>query len=121
MKMIKVLMAVLDKKAGTFIEHFVATNVIQAVRDFEQETIREGSSFNKYPDDFELCQIAEINTDLGEEELGHTWTINPKFIKLATARDLILKSEKKAGKAQIPNENNLTRNIEKNTLHSVQN
>lgn len=83
----KALMAVWDDKSAVYIDHFVSTSVIQAARDFEQESIRKGSNFNLYPKDFHLVQIGEIETN---PENLETPLVKAKYVHIAKASDFLI-------------------------------
>lgn len=77
------LFAVLDVKANFFMSPFADRDTVSALRGFEIGANDPKSTFNRFPDDFALCELGSFDSDTGRIEL-HSSPLN-----LATARVLI--------------------------------
>lgn len=54
-----------DVKAQTFIQPFAETSTIAALRGFEVAVNEGKSTFQRFPDDFCLMELAEFDQDTG--------------------------------------------------------
>lgn len=77
------LFAVLDVKAGYFLQPFSDSSTVGALRGFEVGANDPKSTFNRFPDDFALCELASFDVNTGEL-VPHAAPLN-----LATARSVI--------------------------------
>lgn len=59
------LFAVLDVKANFFLKPFSDSNTINALRGFDTAVNEFGSTFNKFPDDFALCELGDFDCQTG--------------------------------------------------------
>lgn len=64
--MIRKIFAVRDVKVSDYSNPLVYPNEVQAVRDFEQIANKPDSQIGMYPGDFELYQIAEMDSVTGK-------------------------------------------------------
>lgn len=77
------LFAVLDVKANYFLQPFADSSTVGALRGFEIGCNDPKSTFNRFPDDFALCELASFDVNSGAL-VAHAAPLN-----LATARSLI--------------------------------
>lgn len=77
------IFSVMDTKAGTFLRPMSESNLVHAIRAFEVACNEPSSTFNRYPDDFSLFELAEFDVQTG--------TITPLVApqNICTARSLI--------------------------------
>jgi len=61
----KKVFAILDVKANYFLKPFCDDSTVQALRGFEVAVNETGSTFNRFPDDFALCELAEFDDATG--------------------------------------------------------
>lgn len=60
-----ILVSVFDKKAGSYGACYCVDNIAVACRSF-QNTVKNGDNdLNRFPEDFELCQVGEFNESTG--------------------------------------------------------
>lgn len=60
------LFAMYDKKAGFYMQPFPDTSTIAALRGFEVAVNDSKSIFSRFPDDFELHELASFDQHSGE-------------------------------------------------------
>lgn len=60
------LFAVLDLKAGFFMQPFPEQNTVSALRGFEVAVNESKSTFSQFPDDFALMELASFDQQTGE-------------------------------------------------------
>lgn len=61
----KLLIAVFDKKANHYDNFFVTNSIAEAIRSFSIASNDPNTNLNKFPEDFELFKLAEINQENG--------------------------------------------------------
>lgn len=61
----KLLIAVFDKKANHYDNFFITNSIAEAIRSFSLASNDPNTNLNKFPEDFELYKLAEINQDSG--------------------------------------------------------
>jgi len=61
----KKVFAILDVKANYFLKPFCEDSSVQALRGFEVASNESGSTFNRFPDDFALCELGEFDDSCG--------------------------------------------------------
>lgn len=61
----KLLIAVFDKKANHYDNFFITNSIAEAIRSFSIASNDPNTNLNKFPDEFELYKLAEINQDTG--------------------------------------------------------
>lgn len=61
----KLLIAVFDKKANHYDNFFVTNSIAEAIRSFSIASNDSNTNLNKFPEDFELYKLAEINQENG--------------------------------------------------------
>lgn len=59
------LVALRDNRAGSFLRPVAHSSLAVAVRDVEMDLNRENSILGQFPDDFELCVVAEFDAVTG--------------------------------------------------------
>ncbi|AZL82747.1 nonstructural protein [Apis mellifera associated microvirus 31] len=79
------LFAMLDKKAGHFLQPFPETSTIAALRGFEIAVNDAKSIFCRFPDDFSLMELADFDQETGQispyatpQDLGSARTVLKK-------------------------------------------
>lgn len=77
------LFSILDIKANVFMNPFSERDSVSALRSFQVGANDPKSTFNKFPDDFALCELGSFDPQTGVIEL------NAAPHNLATARSLI--------------------------------
>ena len=60
------LFAMYDKKASFYLQPFPDTSTIAALRGFEVAVNNSDSIFSRFPDDFELHELASFDQNTGE-------------------------------------------------------
>lgn len=60
-----IICAVRDRAVDGFGQPIFGQHVGQIVRSFSDEVNREGSDFNKHPEDYDLYEIGEYDTNTG--------------------------------------------------------
>lgn len=55
-----------DRKAGYYIQPFSETSTVAALRGFEVAVNDAKSTFGRFPDDFELHELASFDSNTGE-------------------------------------------------------
>jgi len=60
------IFAMYDTKAQCYLQPFPETSTIAALRGFEVAVNEGKSTFNRFPDDFCLMELAEFNQDTGQ-------------------------------------------------------
>lgn len=61
----KLLIAVFDKKANHYDNFFITNSIAEAIRSFSIASNDPNTNLNKFPEDFELYKLAEINQENG--------------------------------------------------------
>ena len=60
------IFAVMDTKAGAFMNPFYVRSLGEAIRSFSDESNKPESMFNKHSEDFNLFQLGEFDQTTGE-------------------------------------------------------
>jgi len=81
------IFAMFDVKACHFLQPFPETSTIAALRGFEVAVNESKSTFNRFPDDFCLMELADFDQDTGKI----TPLISPN--NLGSARTVLKTSE----------------------------
>lgn len=81
------LFSMYDVKAGHFIQPFAETSTIAALRGFEVAVNEGKSTFNRFPDDFCLMELADFDQETG------TLTVPPSPLNLGSARTVLNKHQ----------------------------
>lgn len=76
-----------DIKANAFIQPFAETSTIAALRGFEVAVNEGKSTFNRFPDDFALMELAEF-----DQQSGKLTVLDPP-LSLGTARTVLKPSQ----------------------------
>lgn len=86
------LFALHDKKAQALSSFAAFKSDAVATRDFAAGVMQEGSMLGKYPDDFELVCIAELNEDTSVQA-DPVWPVEPldgaRMVVVVTARQIV--------------------------------
>lgn len=82
----KKVFAIRDLKAQCFYAPFCDDSTVNALRGFEIGVNDSKSMFNKFPDDFALCEFGTFDPVKGFFAIGETWT------ELARGSDVIHRS-----------------------------
>lgn len=92
------LYSVKDTKAQAFREPFPARHTSEAVRGFTSAVQNQDTEFGRFPEDFELYQIAEVNLDNGLiNQIGPEFIVGGKSLQKWVER--IMDKEKKEVKS----------------------
>lgn len=75
------IFSMFDRKAGNYIQPFSETSTIAALRGFEVAVNEGKSTFARFPDDFELHELASFDP--------HTGELVPQIQNLGSARTVL--------------------------------